>query len=91
MKAHHGIVALAADKAGFLPVVRAAVLMGDDAVGKLEKSANGRSIEIASEVNPLATVARPGPAAIRDGDVRLKKQLLELGEMRAKHSVPSEL
>ena len=68
MHAHDRVATQRANEAGFLAVVRAKVLVIFDATCERHKSTQRDAIQIASEVDPLATTARPGLAAKGLGD-----------------------
>lgn len=85
MHAHDGVATQRANEAGFLAVVRAEVLVIFDATCERRKSTQRDAIQIASEVDPLATTARPGLAAKGLGDAGREERSFEFGEMFADH------
>ena len=68
MPAHHGVLAPLTDKAGFLPIMRAAMLVMDHERREGKARAQGGQIEHAIEVNPLAAIVAPGLTAKGFGD-----------------------
>ena len=85
MHAHDGVVTQRTNEAGSLAVVRAEVFVSLDATCERHASTQRGEIQIASEVDPLATTARPCLAAKGLGDAGREERQLKLGEMFADH------
>lgn len=86
MDAHNGVVTLHTHKAGFLAVVRAAMLVILHAVGKRKALSQRSKIQVASEIDPLATIARPCLTAERHTHAGREERSFEFGEMFADHN-----
>jgi hypothetical protein len=83
--AHDAVVALRAVKAAFLAVVRAAMHVVLDAIGKGEPAPHCCQVDEAIEVDPLAAIRGPGLPAIRFTNAASLDCLLEGSEVLASH------
>lgn len=70
MHAQDAVVTLGADETALLAVVRSQILVIVDAGRELKPLAQGGPIQVAGEIDPLATVGAPclPPKGFRDAD-----------------------
>lgn len=85
MHAHDRVVARGANETRFLAVVRAEMVVVDDAVGQRNACPDALSIEPTGKVYPLAAVAGPGAAAKGLRNVAGGEGLLEFNKVLAGH------
>lgn len=84
-EADDGVVVFAADEALFAAGAGVVVDVVFYAGRELEAGADGGEVEVAGEVDPLAAVARPGLAAVSDGDAAGREFLFEGEKVVADH------
>ena len=71
------IMAAGANKTRLLSIMSAAVRVVMNKVRKRDVLANGANVEEAVELNPVTTIHRPCPSAIRDCDTAGNQHLFE--------------
>src|SRR5215471_16302781 len=85
--AHDRVPVDRADEPPLLPVVRAPMLVVDDARLEREPLPQLLDLQDAIEVNPLAAIPRPGRAAEQDGPPLPQELLLDRPQVLADHRV----